>query len=306
MGLLIAGGVLGAVGASALATCAAPAPAKALDACVSVLGADLGIGSAHCASSGLDVAIAIGADATAAATGGMLGNAALALGANSDATTAPNTSASYFDVATALAGGYAQASDGVFEIASAFGPQPNASAGALATYGAFGLARALGTNAEAETGGDSTHFSTFEIARALGNNSTAFAQFGFVDLARAVGKNSDAEAYLGNFEIARDIELGSGVSGPGGAHAGNGNFNIARALGIGAQAGAGGSNSARGSFNIARSVGNNSYAGAGSSGPDFGSFNIAHVIGKTSSGTAGPGNFHHVLVVGNNKTAHKP
>jgi hypothetical protein len=169
-GLLVAGGVFGSVAASALATSIAPAPAQALDACVSALGASLDLGSAKCTSHWFNVAVGVGPNTRAIAAGGALGDVALALGANSYSSTAPQTTGnvSYFDIATAVAGGYAQASDGAFEIANALGSQPNDYTGAFATYGTFALARAIGTNAQAQTGSqlETSHRSAFNIARA--------------------------------------------------------------------------------------------------------------------------------------------
>ena len=146
-GLLVAGGVFGAVAASALATSVAPAPAQALDACFSSgLTGTLKTGSASCSSSGpLQWAIAIGANTTAEVAGGLF-NLAIAVGDNSEAYAsrgAQSVRGGYFNIATAAAGGTARASDGVFQIANARGE----GSGAFARYGSFGVARAIGVNA---------------------------------------------------------------------------------------------------------------------------------------------------------------
>ena len=347
-GLLVAGGVFGAVAASALATSVAPAPAQALDACFSsALTGTLKTGGASCSSAGpLQWAIAIGANTSANVAGGLF-NLALAVGDNSYADTTPylDGDVSYFNIATAAAGGYAQASDGIFQIATAFGSQPDENSGAFATYGSFGVARAFGHNAWAQTGagGNLERVSAFNIARAVGDNSTAFAQFGFGNSSRAFGLNSYAAAYDGNVNIAR--ALGNGArSNAGGspsapasfniaralgpstdAYAGTGDFNIASALGTAVQAQAGGNGIGRGSLNIARAVGSNSYAGAGAfdatesvlniasvigdaseAYAGIGNLNTARVFGNTSVAQAGPGNGRRAIVVGSNQTKSDP
>jgi hypothetical protein len=323
-GLLVAGGVFGAVAASALATSVAPAPAQALDACFSsALTGTLKTGGASCSSSGpLQWAIAIGANTNAEAAGGLF-NLALAFGDNSLAYTTPDVGASYFNIATAAAGGYAQASDGIFQIATARGSQPDDGTGAFATYGSFGVARAIGVNAVAQTGagGNLERVSAFNIARARGENSTAFAQFGFGNSSRAVGLNSYAAAFDGNRNIARALGNGAEANAGGSpstpasfnvaralgtsalAYAGAGDFNIASALGTAVEAAAGGSDIGRGSFNIARVAGSNSYAGSGAFDATESGFNIASVIGNGSDAYAGPGNLNTARVFGNTSTA---
>ena len=324
-GLLVAGGVFGAVAASALATSVAPAPAQALDACFSsALTGTLKTGGASCSSAGpLQWAIAIGANTYAEVAGGLF-NLAIAVGDDSLAYTTPDVGGtSYFNIATAAAGGYAQASDGIFQIATAFGSQPDEDSGAFATYGSFGVARAIGVNAWAQTGagGNLERVSAFNIARAVGENSTAFAQFGFGNSSRALGLGSYAAAYDGNGNIAR--ALGNGAeSNAGGspstpasfnvaralgtstnAYAGTGDFNIASALGTAVEAAAGGSDIGRGSFNIARVAGSNSYAGAGAFDATDSRFNIASVIGNGSDAYAGTGNLNTARVFGDTSTA---
>jgi hypothetical protein len=346
-GLLVAGGVFGAVAASALATSVAPAPAQALDACFSsALTGTLKTGGASCSSAGpLQWAIAIGANTYAEVAGGLF-NLAIAVGDNSLAYTTPDVGGtSYFNIATAAAGGYAQASDGIFQIATAFESQPDEDSGAFATYGAFGVARAIGVNAWAQTGagGNLERVSAFNIARARGENSTAFAQFGFGNSSRAFGLNSYAAAYDGNRNIARALGNGA-VSNAGGsptapasfniaralgtstdAYAGTGDFNIASAIGTAVQAQAGGIDIGRGSFNIARVAGSNSYAGAGAfdatesvlniasvigdaseAYATYGSLNTARVFGNTSVAQAGPGSGRRAIVVGSNQTKIDP
>jgi hypothetical protein len=345
-GLLVAGGVFGAVAVSALATSVAPAPAQALDACFSsALTGTLQTGGASCSSAGpLQWAIAIGANTYAEVAGGLF-NLAIAVGDNSLAYTTPDVGGSYFNIATAAAGGYAQASDGIFQIATAFGSQPDEDSGAFATYGSFGVARAIGVNAWAQTGagGNLERVSAFNIARAVGENSTAFAQFGYGNSSRAFGLGSYAAAYDGNGNIAR--ALGNGAqSNAGGsptapasfniaralgtstdAYAGTGDFNIASAIGTAVQAQAGGIDIGRGSFNIARAVGSNSYAGAGAfdatesvlniasvigdaseAYATYGSLNTARVFGNTSVAQAGPGNGRRAIIVGSNQTKIDP
>ena len=345
-GLLVAGGVFGAVAASALATSVAPAPAQALDACFSsALTGTLKTGGASCSSAGpLQWAIAIGANTYAEVAGGLF-NLAIAVGDNSLAYTTPDVGGSYFNIATAAAGGYAQASDGIFQIATAFGSQPDEDSGAFATYGAFGVARAIGVNAWAQTGagGNLERVSAFNIARAVGEYSTAFAQFGFGNSSRAFGLNSYAAAYDGNGNIARALGNGAQANAGGSpstpasfniaralgtstdAYAGTGDFNIASALGTAVQAQAGGIVTGRGSFNIARVAGSNSYAGAGAFDATesvlniasvigdaseayavYGSLNTARVFGNTSVAQAGPGNGRRAIIVGSNQTKIDP
>ena len=345
-GLLVAGGVFGAVAASALATSVAPAPAQALDACFSsALTGTLKTGGASCSSAGpLQWAIAIGANTYAEVAGGLF-NLAIAVGDNSLAYTTPDVGSSYFNIATAAAGGYAQASDGIFQIATGLGSQLENNTGAFATYGSFGVARAIGVNAWAQTGagGNLERVSAFNIARAVGENSTAFAQFGFGNSSRALGLGSYAAAYDGNGNIAR--ALGNGAqSNAGGsptapasfniaralgtstdAYAGTGDFNIASAIGTAVQAQAGGIDIGRGSFNIARAVGSKSYAGAGAfdatesvlniasvigdaseAYATYGSLNTARVFGNTSVAQAGPGSGRRAIIVGSNQTKIDP
>jgi hypothetical protein len=323
-GLLVAGGVLGAVAASALATSVAPAPAQALDACFSsALTGTLKTGGASCSSAGpLQWAIAIGANTYAEVAGGLF-NLALAVGDNSLAYTTPDVGSSYFNIATAAAGGTARASDGIFQIATGLGSQLENNTGAFATYGSFGLATAIGVNAWAQTGagGNLERVSAFNIARAVGENSTAFAQFGFGNSSRALGLGSYAAAYDGNGNIARAWgngaesnaggspstlasfnvarALGTGTD----AYAGTGDFNIASALGTAVEAAAGGSDIGRGSFNIARVAGSNSYAGAGAFDATDSRFNIASVIGNGSDAYAGTGNLNTARVFGDTSTA---
>ncbi|MCX6484597.1 MAG: hypothetical protein NT146_15325 [Mycobacterium sp.] len=273
-GLLVAGGVFGAVAASALATSVAPAPAQALDACFSSgLTGTLKTGSASCSSAGpLQWAIAIGANTNAEVAGGLF-NLAIAVGDNSLAYTTPDVGASYFNIATAAAGGYAQASDGIFNIATARGSQPDGFSGAFATNGSFGVARAIGVNAYAKAGaeGDLAQASAFNIAVARGENSEARAQFGYVNSSRAFGSGAVAVARVGN-------------------------GNIARALGNGSVAAAG-----QGNFNTATVIGNGSLAAA-----NQGNFNTARVFGDTSTAEAGPGNGRRAIIVGSNQTKNDP
>ena len=347
-GLLVAGGVFGAVAASALATSVAPAPAQALDACFSsALTGTLKTGGASCSSAGpLQWAIAIGANTYAEVAGGLF-NLAIAVGDNSLAYTTPDVGGtSYFNIATAAAGGTAGAYDGIFQIATGLGSQLENNTGAFATFGSFGLATAIGVNAIAQTGagGNLERVSAFNIARAVGDNSTAFAQFGFGNSSRAFGLGSYAAAYDGNGNIARALGNGA-VSNAGGsptapasfniaralgtstdAYAGTGDFNIASAIGTAVQAQAGGIDIGRGSFNIARAVGsNNSYAGAGAfdatesvlniasvigdaseAYATYGSLNTARVFGNTSVAQAGPGSLRRAIVVGSNQTKIDP
>mgnify|MGYP007049803924 CR=1 FL=1 len=346
-GLLVAGGVFGAVAASALATSVAPAPAQALDACFSsALTGTLKTGGASCSSAGpLQWAIAIGANTYAEVAGGLF-NLAIAVGDNSLAYTTPDVGGtSYFNIATAAAGGTAQASDGIFQIATGLGSQLENNTGAFATFGSFGVARAIGVNAWAQTGagGNLERVSAFNIARAVGENSTAFAQFGFGNSSRALGLGSYAAAYDGNGNIAR--ALGNGAqSNAGGsptapasfniaralgtstdAYAGTGDFNIASAIGTAVVAQAGGIDIGRGSFTIARAVGSNSYAGAGAfdatesvlniasvigdaseAYATYGSLNTARVFGNTSVAQAGPGSGRRAIIVGSNQTKIDP
>jgi len=346
-GLLVAGGVFGAVAASALATSVAPAPAQALDACFSsALTGTLKTGGASCSSAGpLQWAIAIGANTYAEVAGGFF-NLAIAVGDNSLAYTTPDVGGtSYFNIATAAAGGTAQASDGIFQIATGLGSQLENNTGAFATFGSFGLATAIGVNAIAQTGagGNLERVSAFNIARAVGDNSTAFAQFGLGNSSRAFGLGSYAAAYDGNGNIARALGNGA-VSNAGGsptapasfniaralgastdAYAGTGDFNIASAIGTAVVAQAGGIDIGRGSFNIARAVGSNSYAGAGAfdatesvlniasvigdaseAYATYGSLNTARVFGNTSVAQAGPGSGRRAIIVGSNQTKFDP
>ena len=209
-GLLVAGGVFGAVAASALATSVAPAPAQALDACFSSgLTGTLKTGSASCSSSGpLQWAIAIGANTTAEVGDGLF-NLAIAVGDNSEAYAsrgAQSVRGGYFNIATAAAGGTAQASDGIFQIANARGE----GSGAFARYGSFGVARAIGVNAFAQAAAEGDlPLSAFNIAVARGENSSAFALRGFGNSSRAFGSDASATAGYGNGNIAR--ALGNGA-----------------------------------------------------------------------------------------------
>ena len=311
-GLLVAGGVFGAVAASALATSVAPAPAQALDACFSSgLTGTLKTGSASCSSAGpLQWAIAIGANTNAEVAGGLF-NLALAVGDNSLAYTTPDVGASYFNIATAAAGGYAQAS-GIFNIATARGSQPDGFSGAFATNGAFGVARAIGVNAYAKAGagGNLEQASAFNIAVARGENSKAFALLGFGNSSRAFGSGAKATAGLGNGNIAS--ALGNGADAEAGGNnlrcplcppADQASFNIARVAGSNsnARAGALAIDAPESRFNIATVIGNESAASAGQ-----GNLNAARVFGNTSVALAGPGNGRRAIVIGSNQAKSDP
>ena len=308
-GLLVAGGVFGAVAASALATSVAPAPAQALDACFSSgLTGTLKTGGASCSSSGpLQWAIAIG-PRTYAEVGGGLFNLAIAVGADSVAFTMPEVGSSYFNIATAAAGGYAQASDGIFQIATARGSQSGVDerSGAFATYGSFGVARAIGVQAWAQAGAvdDLGQPSAFNIARARGENSSAFALFGYGNSSRAFGSGASASAGLGNGNIARALGNGAEAQAGGSGRTNvRGSFNIARVAGSDsyARAGAGDFDGTESRFNIATVIGNGSDATAGE-----GNLNTARVFGNTSAAVAGPGNGRRAIVVGSGKNKSDP
>ena len=297
VGLLVAGGTFGAIAASALATTVAPAPAKALDACVSSILGTFKTGSASCSSQGLSLSIAIGANAIATAAGGLL-DTALAFGANSDATTAPITvgDSSNFDTAIATGGGTAQASDGIFELARALHTGTVGSQGAYAEYGKFIIAQASGSGAYAYGGdggafqiasarGNSSDAETydgyFDIARALGNSSSAYAYEGSLSLATALGENAEAEAEYGMAQIAQ--ALGNTTI----AKALYGRAQIAQALGYKADAEAQASNTAgQGGGNIAlASFNSDAYAGDA-----LGSGNLAVAMIDTYAFTDGTRN----------------
>jgi len=297
-GLLVAGGVFGAVAASALATSVAPAPAQALDACFSsALTGTLKTGGASCSSSGpLQWAIAIGANTNAEAAGGLF-NLALAFGDNSLAYTTPDVGASYFNIATAAAGGVARASDGIFQIATARGE----SSRAFADSGSFGVARAIGVNAfaGAGVGGDFGLASAFNIAVARGENSTARAEVGFGNSGLAFGSRASAIAGLGNGNIARALGTEAKAQAGGNTPADQASFNIARVAGSNSFATAGLIGAER--FNIATVIGNESTASAGQ-----GNLNAARVFGNTSTANAGPGNGRRAIIVGSNQTKNDP
>ena len=304
-GLLVAGGVFGAVAASALATSVAPAPAQALDACFSSgLTGTLKTGSASCSSSGpLQWAIAIGANTTAEVSGGLF-NLAIAVGESSFAGSEAfitGEGSSYFNIATAAAGGFARASDGIFQIANSRGEN----SGAVATSGSFGVARAIGVNTLAEAGvlRDFDQASAFNIARARGENSRAFAQSGFGNSSRAFGSGAIASAGYGNGNIARALGNGAEAQAGGYTPAGQGSFNIARVAGSDsyARAGAGEFDGTESRFNIATVIGNESTASAGQ-----GNLNAARVFGNTSAANAGPGNGRRAIVIGSNQTKNDP
>ena len=306
-GLLVAGGVFGAVAASALATSVAPAPAQALDACFSSgLTGTLKTGSASCSSSGpLQWAIAIGANTTAEVSGGLF-NLAIAVGESSFAGSEAfitGEGSSYFNIATAAAGGFARASDGIFQIANSRGEN----SGAVATSGSFGVARAIGVNTLAEAGvlRDFDQASAFNIARARGENSRAFAQSGFGNSSRAFGSGAIASAGYGNGNIAGALGNGAVAEARGDSSgADQSSFNIARVAGSGsiARAGAGGFDAAgQGNFNIATVIGNGSLADAGQ-----GNLNAARVFGNTSTAEAGPGNGRRAIVIGSNQVKSDP
>jgi hypothetical protein len=300
-GLLVAGGVFGAVAASALATSVAPAPAQALDACFSSgLTGTLGTGSASCSSSGPSQwAIAIGAN-TSAEVGGGLFNLAIAVGDNSRALTTGD-GGSYFNIATAVAGGFARASDGIFQIAAARGSQTDFESGAVAADGSFGVARAIGVNAFAQVGayGDLAQASAFNIAGARGENSTAFARNGFGNSSRAFGSGAIAIDVFGNGNIAR--ALGTVAV----AEIGRGSFNIARAVGSNSVASAGLDSGVPevswSMFNIASVIGNGSIAATFE-----GNRNTARVFGNNSHAAAGPGIGRRAIIVGSGKTKSDP
>jgi len=300
-GLLVAGGVFGAVAASALATSVAPAPAQALDACFSSgLTGTLGTGSASCSSSGPSQwAIAIGAN-TSAEVGGGLFNLAIAVGDNSRALTTGD-GGSYFNIATAVAGGFARASDGIFQIAAARGSQTDFESGAVAADGSFGVARAIGVNAYAIAGaeaGDLKQASAFNIAGARGENSTAFARNGFGNSSRAFGSGAIAIDVFGNGNIARALGTVAVAQS-------QGSFNIARAVGSNSVAYAGLDSGVPevswSMFNIASVIGNGSIAATFE-----GNRNTARVFGNNSHAAAGPGNGRRAIIVGSGKTKSDP
>ena len=308
-GLLVAGGVFGAVAASALATSVAPAPAQALDACFSSgLTGTLKTGSASCSSSGpLQWAIAIGANTTASVGGGLF-NLAIAVGDNSEAYTflcTPTCGSGYFNIATAAAGGFALASNGIFNIATARGDGSDAAADS----GSFGVARAIGVNAlaQAGVGGNFGQASAFNIAVARGENSEARAQFGYGNSGLAFGSGAKATAGFGNGNIAR--ALGNGASASAGGRQDEflpslgGSYNIARAAGSNsnARAGALAIDAPESRFNIATVIGNESTASAGQ-----GNLNAARVFGNTSVALAGPGNGRRAIVIGSNQAKSDP
>ena len=300
-GLLVAGGVFGAVAASALATSVAPAPAQALDACFSSgLTGTLKTGSASCSSSGpLQWAIAIGANTTAEVSGGLF-NLAIAVGESSFAGSEAfitGEGSSYFNIATAAAGGFARASDGFFNIANARGE----SSRAFADSGSFGVARANGVNAfaGAGVGGDFGLASAFNIAVARGENSTARAEVGFGNSGLAFGSRASAIAGLGNGNIARALGTEAKAQAGGNTPADQASFNIARVAGSNSFATAGLIGAER--FNIATVIGNESVASAGQ-----GNLNAARVFGNTSAALAGPGNGRRAIVIGSNQAKSDP
>ena len=309
VGLWFAGGVLGAVAATALATGVAPAPARALDACVSSALGTMQTGSASCSSSGrLSLAIAVGANTSAIVAGGLF-NLALAVGDNSvanttpgvrptgaelaTATTATATGYSNFTVATGWLGGEALASEGNFNIATAvLGGSLAASGGSRGAIGNFAIAQAFGNGAIASAGADTDERdqliavdSSFASARAFGKGAQAVAGNGRFALASAIGAGAQARALNGSAQIARALGEGSR------AYAFSGNFNVAGVIGKGSSARAGGNGA-----NL--SGGNNR--------------NSALVWGNSSTATscialdapAGtePVSGRHVLIIGNGKT----
>ena len=304
-GLLVAGGVFGAVAASALATSVAPAPAQALDACFSsALTGTLKTGSASCSSSGpVQWAIAIGVNTTAEVGGGLF-NLAIAVGADSVALVTGDAD-SYFNIATAAAGGFARASNGIFQIATARGSQPDDGTGAFATNGSFGVARAIGVNAFSRAGaeGDLAQASAFNIAVARGENSAAVARNGFGNSSRAFGSGAIAITEFGNGNIARALGNGAEAEAGGNNPADQSSFNVARAVGStsNARAGAFGGDLTESNFNIATVIGNESTASAGQ-----GNLNTARVFGDTSTAEAGPGNGRRAIVIGSNQMKSDP
>ena len=153
-GVLIAGGVLGAVAASALATSVAPVPARAFDGCVSSALGTFQSGSASCSGGGFPLTLAIAIGANSVATTGGLFNLSVALGANSYADTTPTASGGSANLAWAIFGATAESTNGNFNLARALGDGAQAIAGGSAgaagdPVGSFNIARAFGPGAVA-------------------------------------------------------------------------------------------------------------------------------------------------------------
>lgn len=337
-GVLITGGVLAAVAATAVATSVAPAPAQALDACVSSALGTLKSGSASCSASGvLSVAIAIGANTTATVAGGLF-NLAMAVGDGSVADTTPVATYTNFAIATAWSGGYAVAGDGNFNIATAVLSDSVAAAGGngLGTTADFGMAQAFGNGALAVTGAQAAEglpgfYSAFNVSRALGTAAQAIATNGNFLLSSAFGSNTAAISgalfagraevpVVSAFNVARAIGndgtdaralggffLFASARGSGAASvAANGNFNLAGTIGVLSLAAA-----QDGSGNIAGTIGTLSVARAGGNfdNPTGNDRNSALVFGDNSSATAGvppyapagagPVSGRHVISIGN-------
>lgn len=340
-GIVIVGGVLGSVGATAVSTSVAPAPAQALDACVSTALGTLKSGSASCSASGaLSVAIAIGANTTATVAGGLF-NLAMAVGDDSVADTTPVATYTNFAIATAWSGGYAVAGDGNFNIATAVLSNSVAAAGGngLGITADFGMAQAFGNGALAVTGAQAAEglpgfYSAFNVSRALGTGAQASATNGNFLLSSAFGSNTVAISgalfagraevpVVSAFNVARAIGndgtdaralggffLFASARGSGAISVtANGNFNVAGTIGELSQAYA-----QDGSGNIAGAVGILNYARAGGNydNPTGNDLNTALVFGKNSEATAGvapyapagagPVSGRHVVVIGNGRT----
>jgi hypothetical protein len=321
-------GIAGVMLASGLlTTTTSPAPARALDACVSTVLGTAKVGSASCSSSGvLSVAIAFGANTTATANGWFSNAIAVGVGARagSESTTGwLNQSIALGDQSQAFASAVEDTSVNVGNIAVAIKSfLVTAHGGSLNFAAAFlGAAEASGGN--------------FNLATAV-NRSTAFATNGNFNIAHA-GGGAQVESGSGNFNIAASY-------GAGGSQAINGNMNIAATLNGEALATRGNRNVAIvvgdlssafvggtdqspgngniglvfgkasgatsggiGSRNFAAVFGDSSAASASSGQSDTVSDgNRAIVIGKNSTAIAGPGSHIRVRVVGNNKTEQKP
>lgn len=335
-GPVFACAVVAAVLTNAAATTVAPAPAQALDACVSTGLGTFQTGSASCSSGGpLQWAIAIGANATATAVNGLF-NLAIAVGPGAiaiaggydDPDLGPATGS--FNIARALgadsfalAGGAGNASGdsvGYFNLARALG----SGADAEAVNGNFGIARAIGDQSSAVAG----LRGNFQVARALGYQTTASAFDGTGQFARALGYKSQASVDGGSFSIARAASLPNLLGGTVGARASvsDGGFgNLARAIGNGsfAETLAGNLNLAwtglsasldasnqayagHGDLNVAAVWGNGNTARAGDTVGTGNDDDVAIVAGQFSTAIAGPGSHNYVVVIGNNKNQSKP
>lgn len=190
-------------------------------------------------------------------------------------------------------GGFRHRAVGLLIVSGCFGA---VLASALATTVAPAPAQALDACASAfgaTLGAGSAHCSsslgTFSVA--IGANTIATSSSGVGNFAFAVGANSEAtvdgtssnfnvatawfggfaRVTNGSFNLANAVLTGKPIPGPifvpRGSFAGDGNFNIASAVGENSNADA-----FAGNFNVARSLGGNSQA-------SLGSFNLAQAIG---------------------------